>query len=61
MPAHIHERGAMKLVFGVLIRASKNWNRVKMTSFELAQLRRIRELMAPQTTDTETISFKRAA
>jgi len=61
MPAHMHERGAMKLVYGVLIRASKNWNRVKMTSFELAQLRRIRELMAPQATDTETISFKRAA
>lgn len=61
MPAHMHERGAMKLVFGVLIRASRNWNRVKMSSFELAQLKRIRQLMAPHTTDTKTISFKRAA
>jgi hypothetical protein len=57
----MHERGAMKLVFGVLIRASKKWNRVKMSSFELAQLKRIRQLMAPHTTDTETISFKLAA
>jgi transposase-like protein len=61
MPAHMHERGAMKLVFGVLIRASKKWNRVKMSSFELAQLKRIRQLMAPHSTDTETISFKLAA
>ena len=61
MPHHMHERGAMKLVYGVLIRASNRWNRVKMTSFELAQLKRIRQLMAPHTTHTDTISFKLAA
>jgi putative transposase len=61
IPQHVNERGAIKLVFGVLIRASRRWRRVRMTEFELAQLRNLRRHMAPHTTESSTISFHLAA
>jgi transposase-like protein len=62
IPHHVNERGATKLVFGVLIRASRRWNRVKMTRLELAQLRNIRKLMRPdQDDEAQTISLPLAA
>lgn len=62
IPHHVNERGATKLVFGVLIRASRRWNRVKMTRLELAQLRNIRKFMNPdQDDEAQTISLPLAA
>lgn len=62
IPHHVNERGATKLVFGVLIRASRRWNRVKMTRLELAQLRNIRKFMNPDSDkQTKTISLPLAA
>ena len=62
IPHHVNERGATKLVFGVLIRASRRWNRVKMTRLELAQLRNIRKFMRPDQDDkAQTISLPLAA
>lgn len=62
IPHHVNERGATKLVFGVLIRASRRWNRVKMTRLELAQLRSIRTFMCPEQDDqAQTISLPLAA
>ena len=62
IPHHVNERGATKLVFGVLIRASRRWNRVKMTNLELAQLRNIRKFMNPDSDkQTKTISLPLAA
>lgn len=67
IPSHINEREAMKLVFGVLIRVSRKWNRVKMTELELVeaklspQLWNIRRILAPNDAESEKISFRRAA
>ncbi|HET6567377.1 MAG TPA: IS256 family transposase [Rhodothermales bacterium] len=61
IPQHVNERGAVKLVYAVLVRASRRWQRVRMTPLELAQLRNIRRLMRPQDSDEETISFRLAA
>lgn len=61
IPAHVNERGAIKLVFGSLIRASASWRRVAMTQLELAQLRTLRMTMCPHENESETISFRLAA
>jgi putative transposase len=61
IPQHVNERGALKLVFAVLLRASERWKRVTMTDFELAQLRNLRSHMAPHMTESSTISFRLAA
>ncbi|HET6567681.1 MAG TPA: transposase [Rhodothermales bacterium] len=61
MPQHVNERGAVTLVYAVLVRASRRWQRVRMTPLELAQLRSIRRLMRPKDSDEETISFRLAA
>ena len=61
IPAHVNERGAIKLVFGSLIRASASWRRVAMTLLELAQLRTLRMTMCPNDHSSETISFRLAA
>lgn len=61
IPQHVNERGAMKLVYGTLIRASRRWQNVSMPSLVLAQLRNIRNIMQPQSEQTETISFRAAA
>lgn len=61
LPQHQHERGAVGLVFGVLWRASKNWQRVSMTPLELAQLRNIRAIMCPTNHPSDFISYELAA
>lgn len=61
IPTHVNERGAIKLVFASLIRASYAWRRVKMTNLDLAQLRTLRALMCPNEPESKTISFRPAA
>ena len=61
IPQHINERGALKLVYGTLIRVSKRWQKVSMPDLVLAQLRNIRNIMQPETEQSETISFRAAA
>jgi transposase-like protein len=60
-PQHQHERGAVGLVFGVLWRASQNWQHVSMTTLELAQLRNIRAIICPSNQTTGFISYELAA
>ena len=61
IPQHVHERGALSLIFAVLSRASARWQRVKMSGVELAQLRQIRSLTQNIITDEEFISYRLAA
>jgi transposase-like protein len=61
LPQHQHERGAVGLVFAVLWRVSQKWQRVTMTSLELAQLRNIRTLICPKDDLTNFISYELAA
>jgi transposase-like protein len=61
IPQHQHERGAVGLVFGVLYRAARHWQRVSMTQLELAQLRNIRALICPGEHDPNFISYRPAA
>lgn len=44
---------ALKLVYGTLIRASKRWQEVSMPSLVLAQLRNIRNIMQPESEQSE--------
>lgn len=43
IPQHQNEKGAMKLVFGVLIRASYHWRRINMSQLDLTILKNIRK------------------
>jgi putative transposase len=61
LPQHQHERGAVGLVFGVLWRVSQKWQRVSMSSLELAQLRNIRTFICPNDELTNFISYQLAA
>jgi transposase-like protein len=61
IPTHVNERGAIKLVFAVLIRASYAWRRVKMTNLDLAHLRTLRAVMCPDEPESKTLSFRLAA
>lgn len=61
IPHHVNERGALKLVYGTLIRASKRWQNVAMPSIVLAQLRNIRNIMRPESEQSDSISFRLAA
>jgi len=61
MPQHQHERGAVGLVFGVLLRASQRWLRVSMNSLELVQLKALRDIVCPRTTEPHYISYRTAA
>lgn len=61
IPTHVNERGAIKLVFATLIRASYAWRRVRMTNLDLAQLRTLRAVMCPNEPESTTISFRPAA
>ena len=60
-PQHQHERGALGLVFAVLWRVSKKWQRVSMTRLELSQLRNIRAIICPDNNQTGFISYQLAA
>ena len=61
MPQHQHERGAVGLVFAVLSRASQRWLRVSMTPLELAQLKALRDIIYPKTTEPQFVSYRSAA
>jgi putative transposase len=60
IPAHTNEHGAMKLVFGVLIRVARKWNRIVVNDLELAQLRNLRDLKA-HSEEKKFISYRLAA
>lgn len=64
IPTHINEKGAMKLVYGSLIRASRDWQKVSMDQLELSQLKHLRKTMIPEdetTTENNKISYQLAA
>ena len=61
IPCHQNEKGMMNLVFGVLIRASRNWNKVKMTETDFTLLRNIRKIILPNDNDMSNISYLVAA
>jgi transposase-like protein len=61
LPQHQNERGAVGLVFAVLHRVSKCWLRVSMTPLELTQLKELRNLICPSTTESNYISYRIAA
>jgi transposase-like protein len=50
IPRFFDEKSCLKLVFATLIRVSQRWQRIRMTSFELAQIDKLRrdlELLPP--------------
>lgn len=64
IPAHINEKGAMKLIYGSLIRAARDWQKVSMDPLELTQLKHLRKTMVPDDeirTENNNISYQLAA
>lgn len=61
IPQHAHEKGAIGLVFSVLIRASESWQRVKMKEFDLEILRNIKKLICPESVENGYISYNLVA
>ena len=64
IPAHTAEKGAMKLVYGVMIRSAQRWQRVTMSQEDLILLKHLRKTMCedkPITLIENQISFKLAA
>lgn len=57
IPQHQNEKGAIGLVFSVLIRASYSWNRVKMSDLELSELRHLRSFITKDNKFSEFISY----
>ncbi|MTI87401.1 MAG: IS256 family transposase [Balneolaceae bacterium] len=64
IPSHVNEKGAMKLVYGTLIRAARRWQRVTMDEHDLILLKTLRQTMCEKhhisLTDNR-ISFNLAA
>lgn len=62
IPKFPTEKSGLKLVYGTLIRVSKKWQRVQMSDFDLALLRKLRKLQAPKAfEEANFISWKLAA
>jgi transposase-like protein len=64
IPNHVNEKGAMKLVYGTLIRAARRWQRVTMDEVDLVLLKTLRQSMCKNqqiTLTDDRISFKMAA
>lgn len=61
IPQHINEKGAIGLVFSVLIRAAEKWRKITMSELDLTQLLHLRKLMVPEITDDNKISYKTVA
>ena len=64
IPNHVNEKGAIKLVYGSLIRAARKWQRVRMDEADLTLLRTLRQTMCNNhniTLTDDRISFKTAA
>lgn len=55
---HNNEKGCLGLVFGVLIRVSKKWRKVKMSEYDLAVLRKIRAIILPHDLEFSNFSYK---
>ena len=63
IPRFFDEKSCLKLVFSTLIRVSQRWQRVRMSSFELAQIDRLRTelgLLPPSPTVVKERSRKAA-
>jgi transposase-like protein len=59
IPKFPTEKSGLKLVFGTLIRVSKKWQRVQMSDFDLALLKKLRKLQAPKALEEASfISWK---
>jgi transposase len=64
IPNHVNEKGAMKLVYGTLIRAARRWQRVTMDPADLVLLKTLRQTMCNNqniTLNDNRISFNLAA
>jgi len=61
IPAHYNEKGAIKLVYGVLIRASNRWQKVTMSELDLTILKKIRRTIVGKENDHEYLSYDVAA
>jgi len=61
IPCHQNERGALNLVFAVLIRASFSWRNIKMDADVLVLLRNIKRIIDPNNNDSNFLSLERAA
>lgn len=61
IPCHQSERGALNLVFAVLIRASYSWRNIKMDDGTVLLLRNIKKIIDPNNNDSNFISIERAA
>ncbi|MBD3225690.1 MAG: IS256 family transposase [Caldithrix sp.] len=61
IPAHYNEKGAIKLVYGVLIRASNKWQRVAMSELDLTILKNIRKTILGKENDDKYLSYDVAA
>jgi len=64
IPNHMNEKGAMKLVYGTLIRVANRWQRVSMDEADLVLLKTLRKTMCKDqhiTVTDDRISFKLAA
>lgn len=61
LPQHENEQAALGLVFGVLIRTSRKWQRIKMTDFELSVLKNIKNFICPMDSNNSRLSFRRIA
>lgn len=48
IPNHVNEQGAMKLVYGTLIRAAQKWHRITMDEADLMLLKSLRQAMCQQ-------------
>lgn len=62
IPQHQNEKGAMKLVYGTLIRSAKRWQRVSMKELDLTILRNLKKTIIGQIeSDDDRISYVIAA
>jgi transposase-like protein len=61
IPYHQNEKGMMNLVFGVLIRASRKWRKMKISAFDKTILFNIRKIIIPNYQDTSFVSYNGAA
>ena len=60
IPQHINERGVIKLVYGVLIRAAERWQRVTVSDLDMVILKTIKKTMVSDQQE-DRISYKMGA
>ena len=62
IPRFPTEKSGLKLLYGVLVRTSEKWRRVQMSDFDLAMLKKLRQLYTPEESiEHNFISLKKAA